>query len=59
MFVNASKPSDKWIVFYENLETGEQHKCKREDYYQMIEAFEQTEQKQDWINYQIWEYNLR
>lgn len=53
LFTNASDKTDEYVVFYEDDQSI--HKCKREDYLEMIEMFELYSDKQDFKNYLKWE----
>jgi len=54
LFVNSSRPSDKWIVFFENEKSI--HTCKREDYLKIMEMIEVHERKENYKNYLKWEF---
>ena len=38
LFVNASEPTDEYVIFYEDENSV--HKCKREDYLEMMSFME-------------------
>lgn len=37
LFTESGKTISEWVLFWEDKETGEQHKCKREDYLELKE----------------------
>lgn len=53
LFTNASDKTDEYVVFYEDDKSI--HKCKREDYLEMMEMFEMYGDQQDYKNYLKWE----
>ena len=54
LFVNASEPTEEWIVYYEDENTV--HKCKREDYLEIMDFMESNSKERQFLEYLEWEY---